>query len=367
MRYTSVKEYEKSLSGGEPSWKGNETSLTQALNWYNYHSDYTESKKFTIQYLKEIKENKDIISIIEKVPEQKFQNLGFVCRMKLRGAPLTEKNNIWISKFISELKREKQIQEKTKTDTSVNLETPAISIQEKTAEKSKEYISEIDSLIDDFVITKNLKKVNTYEMMLKLGVKKGHVSYIKKFFEKKLNEYTEVQNSKDAQIKEGYSNFSKKNLKELTTLIETILSDLDRIVHNAKIIRKPRKKKSISVEKILSKIQYKKADESLKIVSINPSDVLGSSQLWVFNTKTRKLGCYFAKDQTGFSIKGTTILNFNEETSVQKNVRKPDVTIPEVIKSGKVAVKKLFAAINSVEQQLTGRLNSDTILLKAIK
>ncbi len=367
MRYTSVKEYEKSLSGGEPSWKNKETSLTQALNWYNYHSDYAESKKFTIEYLKEIKENKNVISLIEKVPDQKFQNLGFVCRMKLRGAPLTEKNNMWIQKFINELKKEKQPQEKEKIESPVNLETPVISVQEKTAEKSKEYISELDSLIDDFVITKNLKKVNTYEMMIKLGIKKGHVSHIKKFFEKRLREYNEVQNSKDAQVKEGYSNFNKKQLKELISLVELILSDLDRIVHNAKVTRKPRKKKSVSVEKVLSKIQYKKTDEDLKISSINPSDILGSSQLWVFNTKTRKLGCYYAKDQSGFSIKGTTLLNFNEESSVQKNVRKPDVIIPDIIKSGKIAIKKLFVAINSVEQQLTGRLNADTILLKVIK
>ena len=33
MRHTSVKDYEKSLSGGEPSWKNGENSIAGALNW----------------------------------------------------------------------------------------------------------------------------------------------------------------------------------------------------------------------------------------------------------------------------------------------------------------------------------------------
>jgi hypothetical protein len=92
MRHASVKDFEKALSGGEPSWKTGQTSLSSALNWYNYHSDSKESKKFTLSYLREIGASKKDIELIEKNPEAEFQNLGFVCRMKLRGAPLTEKN-----------------------------------------------------------------------------------------------------------------------------------------------------------------------------------------------------------------------------------------------------------------------------------
>ena len=143
--------------------------------------------------------------------------------------------------------------------------------------------------------------------------------------------------------------------------------DSDKLAHNAKVIRKPRKKKAVTVEKLISKVQYKKTDDGLKINSITPSDILGSSQLLVYNAKTRKLGVYHAIDKSGFSIKGTTLLNFDEQTSVQKNLRKPDVIVPEVIKAGKVSLRKLFTAINSVEQPLTGRLNSDTILLRVIK
>ena len=135
MRLTSVKDYEKVFSGGEPTWKNGETSITKALNWYNYHSDAKESKKYTLQYLKETKVSKQDIDLLEKIPEEKFDNLGFVCRIKMRGGPLTETNISWISSRIKELKAVAQIAVKPKADNK-----NVISIQDRIADKSKEII-----------------------------------------------------------------------------------------------------------------------------------------------------------------------------------------------------------------------------------
>lgn len=364
MRYTSVKEYEKSLTGGEPSWQDGNTLLSTALNWYNYHSDYKESKKFAIQYLKHIKENKNVISKIEKVPDDKFQNLGFVCRMEMRGAPLSEKQKNWIKTFFINLERLKQKEEKPKEKEVV---TNTLSIQDRVQEKSKEFIAELEGNLDKCIESKNFKTFKPYELLLQIGVKSAHTSSIKKFFEKRLTEFQTVLTSNDAAIKEGYSNFSKKQLKEYVELLNTVIADCDKISQNAKLTRAPRKKKPKSVDKVLEKVQYKKSDTELKLVSINPSEILGCKQLWVYNTKLRKLGVYNAKDADGLSVKGTTLLNFVEDSSVQKTLRKPDVVLSALLKASKTSIKKTFDAVNSVESQLTGRLNADTILLKVFK
>lgn len=357
MRHTSLKEYEKSLSGGEPTWKNGEESLTRALNWYNYHSDAKESKKFTLSYLKEIKANKKDIEILEKVSDECFQNLGFVCRMKLRGAPISTKNEKWIEDFIKELKLKKEtVEEKS---------TPTVSIQDRVAEKSKSYIAEIEAAIDDCIFVKDFTLLEPYELMQTLGMKAAHANTLIKFFQKRQDEIS--LSLKDKELAEGYSNFNKKELKQYLNLLEKIISDAKKLAHNAKVTRAPRKKKAKPVDKIVSKVQYKKEDNEYKIVSINPVDIVGCSQLWVFNTKTRKLGVYNSKDADGLNVKGTTITNFDEVTSIHKTLRKPEVTLPEVIKSGKVAIRKLLPSINAVEQALTGRINGDTILLRVIK
>jgi len=364
MRHASVKDYEKSLSGGEPSWNKGETSLSLALNWYNYHSDSKESKKFTLSYLKEINASKKEIELIEKLSEDKFKNLGFVCRMKLRGAPLSEKNEKWISDFIQKLKSKSPIKVSTE-----NVEPKiVVSIQERVAEKTREYIGEIEGAIDDCILVKDFKDVfDPYELMRGLDVKGAHTKYIIPVYQKRLAEIEESINDKCKQLTEAYSFLTKKQQREYAKLLQCIIADCERIAHTAKLTRAPRKKKAKPVNKIIEKLQYKKEDNEYKAASINPVDIIGAVQLWVFNTKTRKLGCYNAADSGGLSVKGTTLINFNETTSVQKTVRKPEVVLPATMKAGKIALRKTLPDISAVEQVLTGRINSDIILLRVIK
>lgn len=362
MRLTSVKDYEKALSGGEPSWKNGESSLTRALNWYNYHSDTKESKKFTLSYLKEIKAAEQVIETLSKVSDVHFQNLGFVCRMKLRGAPMTSSNDKWIENFIETLKEFKDTSS-FKVDAE---EVKVVSIQERVADKSREHIGEIEAMIDECLERSNFKW-DSYTWMQAANVKGAHTKYIIEFFERRIGELNEVLKGKDKDLVEGYSNFTKVQIKEYLNLLKTLCSDAQKIAHNSKLIRAPRKKKAKPVDKIVAKLNYKKDDNGYKLASINPVDIVGCSQLWVFNTKTRKLGVYNSDDDGGLSVKGSTIINFRQGTSTQKTVRKPEVLLPEVLKAGKISLRKVLPGINSVEQELTGRINDDTILLRVIK
>jgi len=204
-------------------------------------------------------------------------------------------------------------------------------------------------------------------LMKTLDIKGAHTKYIIPVYQKKLEEIEETIKGKDQQLVEGYSFLSKKELKEYASLLKRIIDDCARIAHTAKLTRAPRKKKAKPVDKIIEKLQFKKEDNEYKAASINPVDIIGAVQLWVFNTKTRKLGCYNAADSGGLSVKGTTLINFNETTSVQKTVRKPEVVLPATMKAGKIALRKTLPDISAVEQVLTGRINSDIILLRVIK
>lgn len=370
MRLTSIEEYEKKASGGEPTWTNVEVSLYQdipiskALNWYAYHCSAKESKKYTIQYLKDKKASKNIIDAIDRVPEDKFKNLGFVCRMKLRGAPLTEKNDKWIENSIENLRC--LFKESTKEEEN-KVEKVGPSIQERIEDKAREHIGEFEGVIDECLAKKNFTDINPYDWMQARQVKAVHTKFIVSFYEKRIVELKEVVTGKDEQLIEGYSNFKKTLLKKYLDFLNTVVADCSRISHVAKVTRAPRKKKPKTTEKILATFQYKKEDKDFKVASINPTDIIGASQLWVFNTKTRKLGCYFSSDSSGLSVKGTTLTNFEESKSIQKTVRKPETVLPGVISAGKVTLRKTLTDINAVEQPMTGRINADTILLRVIK
>ena len=362
MRHASVKDYEKALAGGEPTWKNGEASLTRALNWYNYHSDTKESKKFAISYLKEIQAPKKDIDIIEKVSDADFQNLGFVCRIKLRGGPISEDNEQWIDSFFKRLKLKVQPAIEAKV-----VESKTVSIQERVVDKSREHVGELDGQIDECIVSRKFNTFNPYQWMQSSGVKGAHTKVIIQHYSKTLQELEQALVGKDKDLVEGYSHLTKPQLKAFTNLVKSIIEDAEKVAHNGKATRAPRKKKAQPVSKVVSKLIFKKEDNEYKIVSINPIDIVGCMQLWTFNTKTRKLGCYIANDADGLTVKGTTLLNFNETSSIQKTVRKPEVILPLVTKSGKVALKKVLSDINATAQVLTGRINSDIILCRVIK
>ena len=170
-----------------------------------------------------------------------------------------------------------------------------------------------------------------------------------------------------AQIREGYAHVKKANAKKWLEALEGLMSALDMIIDSAKATRKTRVKKAPSKEKMVAKLKYKDKDDRYQIVSVNPVEIVDATEVWVFNTKTRKLGKYVAAEHATIKVKGTTLQFYDEGLSVQKTVRKPEETLKEFKKSGKVALRKFLDNINSVEIKLNGRINSDTVILKAVK
>jgi hypothetical protein len=108
-----------------------------------------------------------------------------------------------------------------------------------------------------------------------------------------------------------------------------------------------------------------KEEKTLKLVSINPVDIVGAQELWVYNSKTRKLYKYVADTLTGpLGVKGTSITGYDEVKSVGKTLRKPEEKLKEFARATKVQLRKFLEDIKATETQGNGRMNSDTVLLK---
>jgi len=222
----------------------------------------------------------------------------------------------------------------------------------------------------------------------KMNVTQAHARKLKTFFEHELDDYKELERYPTAgqlkkmdeneadqwlQLKEGYGHFKKADIKKLFTAVEGLLQALDFVVETAKATRAPRKSKPKSATKLVEKLKFLKVDEKFKLASISPDQIIGASELWVFNVKTRKLGKYFAKnidpkglqrDGSGLSVKGTTIQGYDEQLSIQKTLRKPEIQLKEFKDAGKVKLRKFLDDIATTDTKLNGRCNPETILLK---
>ena len=80
------------------------------------------------------------------------------------------------------------------------------------------------------------------------------------FFVKRSEEIKLTIQGKDKDLLEGYSNFTKPELKKLDLFYDNLLKSCTMLQEAAKVVRTPRKKKPVSMEKLVSKVKYKKED-----------------------------------------------------------------------------------------------------------
>jgi hypothetical protein len=242
------------------------------------------------------------------------------------------------------------------------------SIQERVKDAAYRMTEELEDAIEGFQKDPenfDPKAFKVLNLLKGKDVKAAHARIIKGFYERDLAELEELASGKaDEQLKEGYSHRSRKQIRNLIAFYQEIMSACDMLAQEAKVNRKPRKTKVVPKDKIVAKLKYMKSNEPLKLVSVNPTDIIGSKELWIFNTKTRKLGKYVAAEFQDLGVKGTTITGFDEFKSIQKTVRKPEEKLKEFKAAGKVQLRKFLEEINATDTKMNGRINEDTVLLK---
>jgi len=249
-------------------------------------------------------------------------------------------------------------------------EKPKITIQDRMREQCIELMGtweyKIDCLVDGQDILKEFDPYNEMRAYNVAQIKPAHAKIIKEEFQTQYEEALEVQQWQDEELKEAYSNFDKKIRDNYVAFFEKIMTACDTLINTGKAQRKPRKPKVISREKLVAKLKYQINDSELGLASINPAEIIDATEVWVYNTKNRKLGVYYVDDfQQGLSVKGTTIQLFHESKSVQKTLRKPAEQLKEFKGTAKTKYQKAFDNIKTTDTKLNGRLNDSTIILKA--
>ena len=185
-------------------------------------------------------------------------------------------------------------------------------------------------------------------------------------FEPRYAELKEARKGECEQLKEAYSHYKAADYKRCEAFYDKLFQDLAAYNQTKKATKKAAVRKPPQKEKLVKSLKYLKQDTALKIVSINPVDIVGAEVLWVYNVKNRKLGKYVAEAMGGvLGVKGTTITGYDANKSTQKTLRKPEEQIKQFLASNKVELRKYLENIKTTEIKLNGRINADTILLKA--
>ena len=368
-----------------PKWEGHETWNTNqflrqfhsAMAWYRLESSAKELKPKVIDWMGRQGCTKEDISAFKKTKDNRCgMTMGAVAACLIKGMPNVREDfndgrdtAVWLRARINEvIEQGRDDIDDSDVVVEVKKDVYTPSIQERLREVSLGMTEEIETAIEAFQTdpeTFDPKAFKVLNLLKAKQAKAAHARIIRDFYSRNLTELLELSSGKaDEQLREGYSHRSKKQIKSFIAFLQEIESACNMLMQEAKVNKKPRAKKAVSKDKIIAKLKYKKSDEPLKLVSVNPADIIGAQELWIFNSKTRKLGKYVAAEFQELGIKGTTITGFSEMKSVQKTLRKPAEQLKAFKEAGKVVLRKFLEEINAVDTKMNGRINEDIMLLK---
>lgn len=347
---------------------GNRTiALTYGFTWYNRFYGKKDAKELLAQYL-DHNQREGEAKIIRKVHESEFlMTLCWLARMTLRGLVLNEHEEATLENEISRLLRvvnKPEVVEDVKEEVVSNRPN----IQELMREKARDAAGELEGMFDEFIKGEKLSS-KTVDIVARFNIPAQHVPYIVGVWKKKAEEFAQILDTDDKDIADGYKFLTKTQVKNIVKFIDGVLSDLNSYVSVKKASKAPRKRKPVPVEKIVKNLKYlkefKDPTNKLDLVSVHPTKLHGASEAWVYDTAKRKLHHYVADEYSkSFTVKGNTILGFDNIQSEIKTLRKPGEQIKEVMGS-KPAARKYFKEIKAVATAPNGRFNDNMIILKA--
>lgn len=374
----------KSKKDTSPNWEGSaDWSIDKFYAHFHnsslyYRSEYggKELKPQVIKWLTQKGVDKSIITSFKRTKDWRSHlTMGTIASCLLKGMPEQRadfnngKNTAeWLLAEVQKVIELGDYNVEEATEDVAKTTTVQPSIQERLREVAMSMTEDIESAIESWQTDPEAFEPKAFKVLNLLkgkDAKAAHARVIRDFYAKNLAELEELASGQaDEQLREAYSHCSKKQIRKLIDFYTEINSACNMLMQESKVNRKPRAKKVVPADKLVAKLKYKKSDEPLKLVSINPADIIGAKELWIYNTKTRKLGKYVAADFSELGVKGASITGFSEMLSVQKTLRKPADQLKEFKSAGKVALRKFLEDIKATDTKMNGRINEETILLK---
>jgi hypothetical protein len=372
--------------GSEPDLRGDVTDaqVIQAYNWYNYFYDSDQAKDWIIEYLKEFhKTEKELIKNVNRINSNLCRTTGWNCRILLLGGSLPSKiqqrNEARIRSLAAASTERTSASSDASSDASSSSSEDAgkeeggtekevkqvISIQERVTNRANDLIAEIEVHLDNYYRDGTMFKASDWLNLH--DVKPAIAQRIADYYKPLYSELFDALLGKIPELREAYSHWTKPKLKTYVEFVRSIISAAETRAVIVKAARKPRKKKEKPASVVVSKLKFKEKDDTYNVVSVDPKQVIGANQLWVFNTKYRTLAVYNAMGPAGLNVKGSTLTGWDEKTSIIKTLRKPTEQLNKLKDGGKVVLRKFMDDIKCKPKIATGRINKDVVLVRIIK
>ena len=359
------------VMGTEPAWRNQPgddriSALSKAFSWYNYFYGKKDAREMIVNYL-ESQDRRVDVRTLKSIPDSAIRlTTGWLCRMKMVGLQLDDHEEIKLDILLKEILTSKQTVEAESEPAS---DTPARpNIQDRLREKVGECAAELDGMFDEFMMAGAKMSADYKPIMVIRGmnVVPQMISEISNRWKRKLAEFEEAVEGKDALLVEAYSYLTKIQLRNCVKFCEAVINDCGAYVQIKKVERKPRKVKAVPPEKRAAKFKCILEFAELKLKGLPAASLVDKAEAWVYDTKKRKLIHLVADSHTqAFTVKNNSIIGYSTVETLQKTVRKPAEVIKAIQAAGKPAARKIYKDLTTTETPWNARGTENLIILKA--
>ena len=114
---------------------------------------------------------------------------------------------------------------------------------------------------------------------------------------------------------------------------------------------------------LLLQILYQIEDEKFG-KSVDPVNLLNCSEVWLYDTKTRKISKYYSPVGGGITVKGASLVGYEESMSSCKLLRKPEDQVPAFNATAKKDLTKWYSSVKSTTATVRPRLTATTLIVE---
>jgi hypothetical protein len=375
--------------GPEPVWDDGRTfetdvdrdcAILKAFNWYNSMASENDRKKWILDYVKHNKYNSEIIKTLSRldgkdmvieygdIPDSLGFDAGIIARLLFLGCPLAEVYKGRLDASITFLcRRENRRYAKEQTVVAAAPTEPKRpNVQEFIASRVHQIIPDLEEIFDSLMKPDGKVSYDLKAYFADKDLKGVHFSGIREWFSapQYTTELDEAISGVDPDIAEAYTGYTKAALKAARKFVAEIVEACGDLTtaYKASKPKTIRRKSSKSPIDIVKNLKFKKEDVDRGLKSVSAFKIVGAQRLTVFNCETEMFTIFEANSAHGLSVKGSSILHFDEKKSKTKKLRKPKEVLAACTGQGIRAVKGVFDKLTTKEKEASGRINEHCIL-----
>lgn len=363
MRKLKVPVSEVKYIGLEPTWNGrpSTTEMVNAYTWYRAVLDAKSARDVVEDYMHWKSFSQTDIDFMSYIDDAWYEgsNIPALCRMAMRGLVLNERQESLLNNVLPGMVQNGK-ERKAERDAARRPKPKPLQVATDLVGEAMckiEYSFDRGELVDAAAILKMHSP------------KPADLAPEQDRFRRLIEEVQQALERTNIDAVECYRTMTKKQLRELLARYSGVLQAIN--LYCSSNIKAPtvRKVKPKTPEKLVAKLRYLpeyKVDD-LEVKSINPKDIIGASEVILYNVKRRNVYRYVAPLGSKLSINRSSIDGYDPQLSTRKRLGKPTIHLTRLLSGGAKSIGKTYDAITTKPAEVNGRVNEDMIILRAVK